>query len=104
MGKEEMDIIDMLLDEDNDESITLFDETGEPFSFEQVAVIPKDDILYAILKPLQHVDGLSDEDMLIFKIFETDDGEADMEMVTDDAEAEAVFEELNSLMEEAETE
>ena len=92
----------MLLDEDNDEPITLYDETGEPFSFEQVAIIPKDDNLYAILKPLQHVDSLSDEDVLIFKIFEDEDGEADMEMVTDDAEAEAVFEELDLLMEEAE--
>lgn len=97
-----MSIIEMLLDEENDEPITLFDETGEPFSFEQVAAIPKDDNLYAILKPLQHVDGLSDEDVVIFKIFETEDGDADMEMVTDDAEAEAVFEELDLLMEEAE--
>ncbi len=102
MGKEERSIIDMLLDEDNDEPITLFDETGEPFSFEQVAVIPKDDNLYAILKPLQHVDGLSDEDVIIFKIFETEDGDADMEMVTDDAEGEEVFEALRLLMEEAE--
>lgn len=102
MGKEEMSIIDMILDEENDEPITLYDETGEPFSFEQVAVIPKDGNLYAILKPLQHVDGLSDEDVVIFKIFETEDGYVDMEMLTDDAEAEAVFEELNLLMEEAE--
>ena len=104
MGKEEMNIIDMLLDDDNDEPITLFDETGEPFSFEQIAVIPKDDVLYAILKPLQHVDSLSDEDVVIFKIFGNEDGDADMEMVTDDAEVEVVFDELRLLIEEAEIE
>ena len=46
--KQELDILDILLDEDNEDPITLYDENSKPIKFDQVAIIPLDDRLYAI--------------------------------------------------------
>ena len=49
--QEDLDLLDILLDENNDEPISLFDEDDREVKFEQVAVIPDNDKIYAILKP-----------------------------------------------------
>ncbi|MBO4554863.1 MAG: hypothetical protein J5713_03685 [Clostridia bacterium] len=35
-----LDVLDILLDDDNHDNITLYDEQENPIEFEQVAVIP----------------------------------------------------------------
>ena len=43
MEKEEMDVLDILLDEENDDPISLFDENDNEIKFEQVAIIPENE-------------------------------------------------------------
>ena len=47
MEKEEMDVLDILLDEENDDPISLFDENDNEIKFEQVAIIPENEKIYA---------------------------------------------------------
>ncbi len=47
----ELDPIAQILDPDDSAPVTLFDENGDPQIFDQIAVIPLDDELYAILHP-----------------------------------------------------
>ncbi|MGN0765421.1 MAG: DUF1292 domain-containing protein [Christensenellales bacterium] len=102
MEYEEKSIVEMLLDEENDEPITLYDETGEPVRFEQVAIIPYYGDIYAILKPIDFVEDIAEDEALIFKIVEDEDGAACVEMETDADVEEAVFEQYYKLLEEAE--
>lgn len=65
-----MDILDILLDEDNRDPITLVDADGRVIDFEQVAVIPfttsrGDHNLYCVLKPLDEIKGVGKNEAII---------------------------------------
>ena len=60
--KEIVSPIDQLLDENNEEPITLYDENDNPHQFDQIAVIPLDGKLYAILVPLFEIEGYRKRD------------------------------------------
>ena len=49
MSKEERSQIELLLDENNTENLKLYDENNKETEFEQVAVIPMNEKVYAIL-------------------------------------------------------
>lgn len=66
------DIIDILLDEENKDPIVLTDDKGRKLAFEQVAVIPYEEKLYCVLKPIDHIDGVADDEALVFYV---DEGE-----------------------------
>lgn len=61
-------LVDLLLDPDCETPIKLMDEKGEELSFDQIAVIPVDDKLYAILKPITKIEGVADDEALVFEI------------------------------------
>lgn len=69
-----MDILDILLDADNREPITLMDEGGRLIKFEQVAVIPYAQKIYCVLKPLDRLEGVKDDEAIVFRVDETEDG------------------------------
>ena len=56
--EQEVGILDILLDEDNEDPITLYDENDKAIQFDQVAIIPMDEKLYAILKPIDEMEML----------------------------------------------
>lgn len=64
------DIIDILLDADNKDPILLTDEKGNKIAFEQVAVIPYDQKIYCILKPIDHIDNVEDDEAIVFYVEE----------------------------------
>ena len=64
--KEAVDIVDILLDEDNEDPITLYDENDKAVKFDQVAVIPLNNNLYAILKPIDEMEGVADDEAIVF--------------------------------------
>lgn len=64
------DIIDILLEEDNKDPILLTDEKGNKIAFEQVAVIPYDQKIYCILKPIDHIDNVEDDEAIVFYVEE----------------------------------
>jgi len=77
--------IDLLLDENNSENIVLYDEKNKRTTFEQVAIIPIKDVIYAILKPVDKISGVEDDQALVFVIEELD-GESCLSLVDDDNE------------------
>lgn len=93
--------IDALFDENNIEPIVLFNEKGEEVKFEQVAIIPLDKFVYAILKPIAKVEGIEDDEALVFKIVEDDESvdESYLNLVDDIDIIDKVFDEYDKLFE-----
>lgn len=82
-------LLKTLLDSENDENIFLFDENGDSVEFEQIAVVPYEGGVYAILRPLD-----ADEDAAaVFKI-DTEDEES-LISLDDDELASKVLDEYN---------
>ena len=93
-----MDVIEMLLDENCNDNIVLYGENDEEFEFEQVAVIPLDEKLYFLLKPVDREDV--DEDVaFVFELVETED-EVSIDLVEDDDIIDRVFALYNELLDE----
>ena len=99
-NEEELDILDVLLDENNDSPITLYDEEDNPVKFDQVAIIPLEEKLFAILKPIDEMEGVADDEAIVFS-FEEDDNEDQLLVVEEsDAVIDEVFAIYNKLLEE----
>ncbi len=98
-NNEEMSQIEKLLDENNNDNIILFNENNVETEFEQIAVIPLEDRIYFILKPVQPIQGVQEDEALVFVLEETED--EDMIVICDDEETiNKVFEEYYSLLKE----
>ena len=93
--------IEQLLSEDNTDNIILYDENNNQVEFEQVAVIPLEEKIYALLKPVTPIAGVGDDEALVFGIEEVDD--EDCLMIVDDEDViDKVFDVYYKLLEEAE--
>ena len=106
--KEELkpiDIIDVLLDQDNKEPIVLMDEKGKQLTFEQVAVIPyevrKEKRLYAVLKPIDKIEGIGEDEAIVFYVDTDEEGNSLIKVEEDEEVAIAVFDKYYDLLEEA---
>ena len=88
--------IDALYDEDNNDAIILFNEKGEEIAFEQIAIIPQNGKTYAILKPIQPLEGLGEDEGLVFFVNED---EGILELITDEKIIDDVFTVYDELVE-----
>ena len=88
--------IDALYDEDNNDAIILFNEKGEEIAFEQIAIIPQGDKVYAILKPIQPLEGVGEDEGLVFLI---NDDDGILELITDEKIIDDVFAVYDELVE-----
>lgn len=102
MEKEEIDILDILLDEDNDEPISLFDENDKEVKFEQVAIIPENEKIYAILKPIDEMEGIADDEAIVFVVEQDDEGNSILVIEKDEPTAIKVFDKYYQLLDETE--
>ena len=97
-----VDILDVLLDPDNKEPITLVDQDGRVLAFEQVAVIPHDKsgekCLFAVLKPLDKIKGIADDEAIVFRVDIDDDGNSNIVVEEDEEVAIAVYNEYIELL------
>lgn len=88
---EERNPIEVLLDENSNEPIVLYDEKDNAVTFEQVAIIPFEDNLYALLKPVDKMEGVAEDEAVVFK-FDEDENEAPiLTVVTEDKLIDDVF-------------
>lgn len=98
----ETDLLDILLDQDNHEPIVLMDDDGKEVAFEQVAIIPHDvdgaKKLYAILKPLDKMEGINDDEAIVFFVDEDDEGNTLLRVEEDETTAIEVFDEYYKLL------
>ena len=99
--EEYRDIIDILLEEDNKEPIVLVDQNGRKLSFEQIAVIPHNDKIYCVLKPIDKIENVQDDEAIVFYVDEKEGQEPALMVETDEKVAMDVFEEYYNLLDEA---
>ena len=102
--EEKVDLLDILLDKDNKDPITLMDEKGKQISFEQIAMIvhevKKEKKLYAILKPVDKIEGLGENEAIVFLVDQDKDGNTILKIEEDEDIAIDVFDEYYDLLEE----
>jgi uncharacterized protein YrzB (UPF0473 family) len=91
--------IDALYDEENCDVIVLFNEHGEPVSFEQIALIPILSQTYVILKPVIPFEGMGEDEGLVFSIETNESGEEYLALATDEDVIDQVFKIYDALME-----
>ena len=96
---EEVDAIQQLLDENNEDNVILYDENDNPSEFEQIAIIPLDNSVYALLKPTFEIEGVADDEVFIFEIIEDENGDM-LSIVTEEKVVNAVMESYRELVEE----
>ena len=87
---------------DDDDIVTLMTAEGEEVDFIEVAGIAYRGNFYAILQPVELLDGMEEDEALVFKVSRGKDGEDKFEIELDDSIIDAVFEEYNKLLDEAE--
>jgi len=92
-----MEQIEKLLSADNTENLVLYDENDVATEFEQVAVIPCAERIFAILKPVTEVKDVGVDEALVFEIVEIDD--EDCLVIVDDRDiVDKVFEAYYALL------
>ena len=70
MADKILNALDQILDTKNDDNVVLFCPCGKGIEFEQVAVIPYDEKVYVILKPVESLEGIGDDKAPLFLIKE----------------------------------
>lgn len=92
--KQNIDLLDVLLDVDNFEPLTLYNEWGRALHFEQVAVIPHvingKKYCFALLAPLDDFPDIAKDEAIVFRVALDERGEAILVLPEQDA-AEEVF-------------
>jgi len=84
---------------DDDDIVTLLSDDGEEIDFIEVAGIAYRGNFYAVLQPVELLDGMEEDEALVFKVTRGKDGEDKFEIELDDTIIDAVFEEYNKLLE-----
>ncbi len=100
MSEELNNEIEELLEEDDD-IVTLMSADGEEIDFVEIAGIAHKGNFYAILQPVELLDGMEDDEALVFKVTRGEEGEDKFEIELDDEIIDAVFEQYNKLLDEA---
>lgn len=104
MSDKNLNLLDVLLDQDNNDPIILMAANGEEFRFDQVAVIPHEvkeqTCLFAVLKPIDEMEGIADDEALVFRIVEDAEGEPIAVVEEDEMIAIEVFNKYYDLLEE----
>ena len=81
--------------------IVLRSASGEEIEFIEIAGIAYKGKFYSILQPVVLLDGMGDDEALVFEVSRADSGEDKFEIVLDDEIISAVFKEYDKLYEEA---
>ena len=90
------------LPEENEvERFMLTDEEGNEIEFEKIAIMPLDEVTYAIMTPaLEEAPAEDDEiEIAVFELAEGEDGAVMLTLVEDEEEADKVMQTLLGMME-----
>lgn len=104
MEEKDFDFLDELEETADDDIVTLLSADGEEIDFVEIAGIAHNGSFYAILQPVELLEGMSDDEALVFKVSRTESGEDKFEIELDDEIIDAVFAEYNRLLENLEKE
>ncbi|MBO5327812.1 MAG: DUF1292 domain-containing protein [Clostridia bacterium] len=92
---------DEILQEGEDDIVTLLSATGEEIDFVEIAGIAHKGNFYAILQPVELIEGMADDEALVFKVSRGPNGEDKFEIELNDEIIDAVFTEYNRLLDSA---
>ena len=87
-----------------DDIVTLLGAEGEEIDFVEIAGIAYGGEFYAILQPVELLEGMEEDEALVFKVSRGEDGEDRFDIVLDDEIIDAVFAEYEKLLEQANAE
>lgn len=88
-------------EEAQDDIITLTSASGEEFDFIEIAGIAHKGEFYLILQPVELLEGMADDEALVFHVSKGEDGNEKIAIELDDEIIEAVFAEYNRLLDNA---
>lgn len=91
-----------ILEEDGDDIVTLLSADGEEIDFVEIAGIAHKGKFYAILQPVELIEGMSEDEALVFLVERGENDEDKFTIELDDEIIDAVFAEYNRLIDEAE--
>ena len=83
---------------ENDDIVTLKSADGEDIDFIEIAGIAKKGKFYVILQPVELLEGMADDEALVFLVERTESGEDKFTIVLDDETVDMVFEEYYKLL------
>ena len=98
MEEKELSMIEKILDENCNDNVVLYDEEDNAVEFEQVAVIPMNDSVYVLLVPVEPMEGVGEDEAIVFVIEEDEDNEPLLSIVMEDDVVDAVFAEYEKLV------
>ena len=88
--------------EDPDEDIvSLYGQDGSKIDFIEIAGIAHKGNFYAILQPVELLEGMHDDEALVFKVSRNEEGQDKFEIELDEEIIDAVFAEYNRLLDNA---
>lgn len=87
--------------EEDDDIVTLCSATGEEIDFIEIAGIARKGKFYAILQPVELLDGMEDDEALVFEVSRNEDGTDKFQIELDDEIIDDVFAEYNRLLDNA---
>ena len=86
--------------EEYDDIITLTSESNEEIDFVNIAQIVYQSKIYAILQPVELLDGMDEDEAFVFEVKSDEEGQNSFTSVTDDEIIDEVFSRYNQLLEE----
>ena len=86
----------------DDDIIVLNSADGEEVEFVEIAGIAHAGNFYAILQPVELLEGMDDDEALVFRVTKDSDGNDNFEIELDDEVLDAVFSEYNRLLDDQE--
>ena len=88
----------------DDDIVTLRSADGEDIEFVEIAGIAHKGDFYAILQPVELLEGMNEDEALVFLVSRDEEGNDRFEICLDDEIIEAVFAEYNRLLDNAQEE
>ena len=86
---------------DEDDIVTLVGDNGKEIDFVEIAGIAYRGNFYAILQPVELLEGMNEDEALVFKVTTDKNGTDSFDIELDEAIIEAVFKEYNKLYDDA---
>ncbi|MBO7292710.1 MAG: DUF1292 domain-containing protein [Clostridia bacterium] len=88
----------------DDDTVTLMSADGEEIDFVEIAGIAHKGNFYAILQPVELLEGMAEDEALVFRVSRDEDGNDRFEIELDDEIIDAVFAEYNRLLDKVQSE
>ena len=87
--------------DDEDDIITLISAEGKEIDFVEIAGIAYRGNFYAILQPVELLEGMTENEAIVFKVTTNKDGTDSFDVELDDAVINAVYKEYEKLYDDA---